>query len=121
MLINLTNHASEHWSGSQLEAAEKQFGEIRDLPFPQIDPDLSKEDIDMLAECYVGQIITLLKRQEGESAIHLMGEQTFCYSLINKLKAKGIKVLASTTKRISETRLDGTKVVTFRFCRFREY
>jgi len=121
MLINISNHPSENWSGKQFEAAVNNYGEILDLPFPQIDPDLQKEDIIAFAGCYAAQITALLKNKKGTSAVHLMGEQTFCYCLVELLKEKNITVIASTTKRIAENRPDGSKVVKFSFCKFREY
>ncbi|MGQ9848195.1 MAG: hypothetical protein ACUVQP_11950, partial [Bacteroidales bacterium] len=54
------------------------------------------------------------------NAVHLMGEFTFVYNLVNLLKKKNIKVIVSTTDRIVEES-DGKKIVTFQFVRFREY
>lgn len=38
MLLNLSNHPSSLWCDEQKKAAETLFGEIVDLPFPQVDP-----------------------------------------------------------------------------------
>lgn len=38
MLLNLSNHPSSLWCDEQIKAAETLFGEIVDLPFPQVDP-----------------------------------------------------------------------------------
>ncbi|MGQ9799960.1 MAG: hypothetical protein ACUVRG_11875, partial [Ignavibacterium sp.] len=54
------------------------------------------------------------------NAVHLMGEFTFVYNLVNLLKKKNIKVIVSTTDRIVEES-DGKKIVIFQFVRFREY
>ena len=53
-------------------------------------------------------------------AVHIMGEMNFTYALVNKLKANGIKCVASTTKR-ETVEENGVKISKFNFVRFREY
>jgi hypothetical protein len=53
-------------------------------------------------------------------AVHIMGEMTFTFALVNLLKEVGIKCIASTTKRNVEE-IDGKHVSTFQFVQFREY
>jgi len=49
-----------------------------------------------------------------------MGEMTFTFQLVERLKAFGIRCVASTTKRVVEE--DGDKrTYTFKFVQFREY
>lgn len=119
MLINLSNHPSEKWQKKQIIAAEV-YGVVSDLPFPSIDPFASIDDISEQADQYSGEILSLLKGQTGTSAVHLMGELTFCYALVHKLQQNGIKCIASTTKRLV-TENGNSKTVEFNFCRFREY
>jgi hypothetical protein len=119
MLINLSNHPSNNWTTRQIEAA-KEYGEVKDLPFPAIDPFASTEDISELADQYCVEIVNILNKHSANSAVHLMGELTFCFVLVYKLQHKGIKCLASTTERLV-TENGNAKTVEFNFCRFREY
>lgn len=117
VLINLTNHSSVNWGDVQMQAAES-YGEVIDIPFPNISPDASQTYIDQLTEEFVNQII----KQSAffEITMHIMGEMTFTYQVVSRLKAFGIKCVASTTERIV-TEEDGKKISEFRFVRFREY
>ena len=57
---------------------------------------------------------------EETNEVHIMGELTFSYCLVNKLLAEGIKCIASTTERNTETTAEG-KFTKFNFVKFREY
>lgn len=118
MLINLSNHPSADWNETQLAAAGK-FGEIRDLPFPQIDPTLSPKQINELAAQYLLQVQTIASPREA--VVHIMGELTLCYNLVGMLKSAGYTCLASTSERKVKDLGDGKKEVTFDFVQFREY
>lgn len=115
MLLNLSNHPSERWPDDQRQAATAQYGSVQDLPFPNIPPDATADAVRMLVEQYEHKV-----RQIDPTAVHLMGEMTFTYALVQRLQAVGIPCIASTTERIAEER-DGQKVVTFRFVQFRGY
>ncbi len=118
LFLNLSNHPVSQWSADQLEAA-RQYGEVRDLPFPQINPDATEDGINSLVEQYLSVI-----RQVGspqEVVVHLMGELTFCFALVERLKAEGYTCLASTTERIVSQIDSQTKQATFRFVKFRKY
>lgn len=115
MLLNLTNHPSANWPENQLKAASENYGHVQDLPFPQIDPDWDEARIDRLSKEYFEQI-TELRPQ----AVHIMGEMTFTYRLVELLKTAGIPCIASTTvRRVSEK--EGRKTSVFNFVKFREY
>ena len=118
MLINLTNHPSSQWGESQLNTA-MQYGEIIDHPFPMVPPEASEEDISNIAKDVYISITQLYGN--NISAIHIMGEFTLCYALIQMFKAAGVICIASTTQRIVTEHPDGTKTSTFRFVKFREY
>lgn len=120
MLLNLSNHASINWGEEQIIASQK-YGTIQDMNFPAIDPIAGKTYIENLTQEYLKKI-KAIKESTTDSifTIHIMGEQTFCYSLIKKLEAEGIQCIASTTER--EVQITGdTKTVQFKFKRFREY
>lgn len=118
VLINLSNHPSTDWTETQLAAAGK-YGEIRDLPFPQIDPTLSPKQINELATQYLLQVQTIAPPQEA--VVHIMGELTLCYQLVHRLKSLGYTCLASTSERKVKDLGNGKKEVTFEFVQFREY
>lgn len=118
MLLNLSNHPSPHWPANQLEAANQQYESIQDLAFPEINPHWSTDQVEQLADQYCNDIG---KSEPRPTAVHLMGELTFTFALVQKLKAAGMPCIASTTERIIKFEQDGTKHSTFRFVRFRAY
>lgn len=118
MFINFTNHPSSKWGAAQTEAANK-FGMVHDLPFPVVPEVASHEDIQDLAASYLKSIEQMA--QETPCVIHIMGEMTFTYAMVNLLKSHGYTCIASTSKRIVEELPDGSKNVKFEFCQFREY
>lgn len=119
MLINLSNHPSDKWSESQTAAANEQFGEIVDLPFPQIEPDATKADITKIAQDYLTRVQQI--GQPNDTTIHIMGEMTLTYQLVGMLKDAGYRCYASTTVREVYEQEPGKKTVIFQFVKFREY
>lgn len=120
MLINLTNHPSSRWSEKQKAAAEEEFGEIVDMPFPEIREDGCEWYVSDLADQYLRKILNM--PDASPFVVHLMGEQTFSYALLKRLRARGITCVASTTKRIVKEEEPGRKTeVIFQFERFRRY
>ena len=117
MFINLTNHPSEKWSEEQLEAANC-YGKIVDLSFPIIEPTFSKTDIMFLVKESTDVIKGI---KDDDTVVHVMGEMTFTYNLVNALKELGITCLASTTERNTIMTADGKKISEFKFVQFREY
>lgn len=116
MLINLSNHPVSEWNEIQLSEAVNLYGEVQDMPFPNINPQWNLVDIETLAQQYFESIKKL-----NPQAVHIMGEMTFCYNLIQKLQEEGIKCIASTTERNVTTKSTGEKLVSFKFIRFRNY
>jgi hypothetical protein len=113
MLLNLSNHPSDNWTPEQLYAAGDA---VVDMLFPQVDPDGDETYIENLANEYLQKVLAM----DNISAVHIMGEMNFTFTLINKLKAAGVKCIASTTQR--ETTVEnGLKISKFNFIRFREY
>ena len=120
MLINLTNHPSSRWSEKQKAAAEEEFGEIVDMPFPEIREEGCEWYVSDLADQYLRKILNM--PDASPFVVHLMGEQTFSYALLKRLRARGITCVASTTKRIVKEEEPGRKTeVIFQFERFRRY
>jgi len=120
MLINLTNHPSARWSEKQKAAAEEEFGEIVDMSFPEIREEGCEWYVSDLADQYLRKILNM--PDASPFVVHLMGEQTFSYALLKRLRARGITCVASTTKRIVKEEEPGRKTeVIFQFERFRRY
>jgi len=115
MLINLSNHPSNKWGLLQKKTADDLYDTIKDLPFPNIPPNATKKEVRKLVKKYKKIIINL-----NPHAVHLMGEMTFTYALVRKLKKLEIPVIASTTNRIVAEK-EGKKIVQFQFVQFRAF
>lgn len=114
-LINLSNHPVVQWSQTQLATAQQQFGEVVDMPFPNIEPDLSSEQLDVLVDEYVKKVI-----ETGSINVHIAGELNFVFRMVTKLKALEICCVTSTSKRIV-TQQGNNKISEFNFVQFRKY
>lgn len=117
LFINLSNHPSAGWGEEQMTQA-KRYGQVVDLPFPQVDPMMTSEQVQSLADRCVKTILEM--GDEADMTVHVMGEMTLCYHVVKALLAHGVRCVASTTERIA-TEVEGKKVSEFRFVQFREY
>lgn len=114
IFVNFTNHPSELWSQIQKDTAQK-YGKIVDIPFPNVNPKGSREDVLELAESSVNKIVKL-----DPCAVLCQGEFCLAYQVIRKLQENGILVLAACSERkVIEN--GNQKQVTFEFEQFREY
>lgn len=118
MFVNFSNHPSRYWDYKQKEASQI-YGELIDMPFPQIFPNATEEELLKLSQDYAQRIMSLGSLEE--LTVHIMGEMTFTYMVVTKLKEMGVKCVASTTERKTTYNDDGTKLSEFSFVRFREY
>ena len=116
MLINLSNHPSSKWTAAQTAAAVKYYQKVVDMPFPNIAPEWSDQKIAVLAVEYAQKIIA-----KQPQAVHLMGEMTFTYALVNLLQKASIHCVASTSERIVQEEENNKKTVFFHFIQFRAY
>lgn len=126
MLVNLSNHHTKYWSKEQKQAGKKKFGRTKNITFPQIPADANEEYVTYLASEYGTLIEEMLiknaeKHGNEKNGIHLMGEMTFCYALIDYLGIKEFDFYASTTERNAEYDNQGKKISDFKFVRFRKY
>jgi len=119
MLINLSNHPSASWSEDQKSAASV-YGTIIDLPFPAVNPSSDTAEVSLLADKCMSEI---RKHAAGEAltVIHLAGEYTLVYQLLERIRSLGMMAVTATSERMTEEKPDGTKLVRFRFVRFRNY
>ena len=118
MLLNISNHPSEHWSQKQFDNAILEYGCIIDIPFPEVQPECDSSMVSSISDSIISHISVY---DIDDTAIHIMGEMTLTFSLVTKLKALGYTCVASTTLRNVTVNEGGDKVVHFDFVRFREY
>jgi len=118
VFLNLSNHPSSEWDEKQRKAAEA-YGEIEDMPFPQVDPDADEKKIEELAERITEEILE--KAETHSITVHIMGEMCLTFAVVSRLTTHGIRCVSSTTERVCETLPDGSKRTEFHFARFREY
>ena len=119
MFINISNHRSDRWGEKQLQMASR-FGEIIDIPFPEVDPYGTSEYIDELVEEYFEKIM-----KYDRPTVMLQGEYLFTYRLVRRLKDAGIRVVAGCSDRrtieyINENGFTERKSE-FEFVGFKEY
>ena len=118
LFLNLSNHSSDKWGETQLDAT-RAYGKVVDMPFPEIDPGATTEEIYILAEEYAEEITS--RYPDRDLTVHIMGEMTFCFRLVTLLHARGVRCVASTTQRKTSELADGKKESIFEFQEFREY
>lgn len=116
--INCSNHPSSKWSEAQLSAA-KAYGEIVDIPFPNVAPEATTAEVHDLAF----RLFCTISGQGkvGCLVVHIMGEMTVVHYVVSQLQLAGVPCVASTTRRIVKELPDGSKVSQFEFVQFREY
>lgn len=77
MFINLSNHPHHGWQPAQLEATE-HYGEVVDLPFPQIPPQMTGEGLDAEVERYFALVMDMIRDSEhGAEGIAQPREEEF--------------------------------------------
>ena len=117
MFINFSNHPYADWSDAQ-KGAFADFGEVKEVPFPPIGPDWSSEKINEEADKYCMQIFSI--SEDKDVTVHIMGEMTFCFAVVSRLKEAGIRCVASCSER-NVTVEGGKKISQFDFVGYREY
>ena len=118
LFINLSNHPSSLWGEGQLAEAKK-LGEIVDMEFPAVNPCATTIELDEVAQKLVDDI----RERAGENniTVHVMGEMSLTYKVVQRLISWGIRCVCSTTQRIVTEDADGRKVTEFHFEQFRDY
>lgn len=121
MLLNISNHPTDKWSAEQRKAAAIQFGDVIDVPFPNVDPTADSHTVGHQAVKFVSDALDTHVKPDGFCAALVQGEMVFVYAAVNTLKRKGIPCYAATTERKVVENADGSKTTTFEFVRFRAY
>ena len=123
MLLNLSNHPYSLWSEKQKETAHTLYGDVIDMPFPFVGPELSTGEVKNLVSDYYGQVLSFMEEHKGGeklNAVHIQGEFIFVFHMVTLLKKEGITCVASTSKRDVKQE-GGKKIINFNFIQFREY
>lgn len=119
LFVNISNHPSDGWSKKQLLAA-RAYGEIIDIEFPDVSPVIKSKDFDKLKRQVVDKL-KVVAPMALSTTVHVMGEMTLTYALVNELKRMGYTCVASTSQRVAVENADGSKTSTFQFEKFRQY
>ncbi len=114
VFLNFTNHGSDTWEERQLEEARK-YGEIVDLPFPNVDPCAREKDIEALGEECCREIL-----RRRPAAVLCQGEFSLTFFVVTRLRAHGVKVLTACSER-KVVQKGNVKSSIFEFAGFREY
>jgi hypothetical protein len=121
MLINISNHPHEKWGKEQLEKAVHEWDMVVSIPFPNVPPAATYEEVQDLASQVMDEVEAIKAKVSPYEpvAIHVMGEMGLTYALVRRVGKTNL-TMHSCTERISEE-VEGRKVSTFRFLQFREY
>lgn len=116
--INFSNHPSSGWGNKQRAAALELGTEIIDIPFPQVDPMATSEEIDALVKECVEKIMT-----HNPSTVMCQGEFRVACRTGIALKELGVLPVVGTTVRRSVESVDPTtgevtKKLVFNFEKF---
>ena len=117
-LINISNHPSTTWTKEQLEHLTELFGPVEDIPFPNIHPSMTSDEVwDMANEMYYR-----IAHLGYQVTAHVMGEMVFTHALVNLLTKVGILCIASVTERVASIDPEtGVKTSVFKFQGYRAY
>ncbi len=110
IFINHTNHASINWSAEQIAAAES-YGKIIDLPFPEVPPNFTTEEVKQLALENLQEILKL-----SPTVVLCHGEFSYTVSMVEELKKIEIPVMAATSERIVSEITDSDGLTKKIFC-----
>lgn len=115
IFVNCSNTHTNKWPSDRLEAAEKLIdgGEIINIGCPILPPSATKEEIHEKADAVALKIMSY-----EPQIVMCQGELTVCFRIVEKLKEKGIKVVALCNERVVSE--NGT-ITGFKFVQFREY
>ena len=123
LFINYSNHPMSKWSEKQLNAAKEMADKLIDIPFPQIDPEATEDDIISLANEQLEEIEKKYGDNDTFITIHIAGELTYTAYFVSMVNRHhyNIACVSSTSKRNTVDNPDGTKTVKFEFVKFRLY
>ena len=86
MILNLSNHPHLNGPEKQLRAA-RAYGDVIDLPFPQVSPDTTEEELEQTSRQLLRRIVEM-----KPDAVMVMGEFSLVFMLVDALLDDGIAV-----------------------------
>ena len=86
MILNLSNHPHLNWPEKQLRTA-RAYGDVIDLPFPQVSPDATEEELEQTARQLLRRIVEM-----KPDAVLVMEEFSLVFMLVDALLDDGIAV-----------------------------
>lgn len=129
MFYNISNHPARTenstWSAEQIAEANKLGGEVVDIPFPTVTPEMSDERIaDVAREVARAIAFAAGAPLAGEKfAAMVAGEYVTTIRIIAELQKVGVPCYFGQSNRIAEERVEDGKVVVvhkFVFAGFRK-
>lgn len=108
-LLNISYELFENWSAKQQQLALDRYGNVADILLPTITPKLHKVDFEQLVEAYYRKV-----KIQRPKAVYLMGEPTFTFALVQRLKSAGISCIGSVGKQAVMDQAAGQIFVGFR-------
>jgi hypothetical protein len=97
-----------------------KFGDIVDVPFPDVPAGADTAAVSALADEYCARILDL-----GADVVLVQGEMSLSFAVAGRLQRNGVAVLCACSERVCETSVldDGSteRRSVFRFVRFRRY
>lgn len=123
MFFNISNHPANAerttWSAEQIEAAAKLGGEVVDLPFPTVTPDITDDEYRAIAREVARDVAGMWRgRTDGRKEMVAMvaGEYVMTIMIIAELQALGFTCYFGQSDRVAEERMeDGKLVVVHKF------
>ncbi|MCR5774934.1 MAG: hypothetical protein K6G42_07610, partial [Lachnospiraceae bacterium] len=117
---NLSNHPSSGWSAEQYDYAASRWGEIQDIAFPKLGPEISGEEVLQLVKEYLDR---LPAKEEGP--VFVSGEYSFTYAMVDELLNRGYRAMFVRSENTVSTTMheDGSseRMMGYRFVRFEDY
>lgn len=123
MFFNISNHPCNAerttWSKEQIETAAKLGGEVVDLPFPAVNPDMSEDEYRAIAHEMARDVAAMWRSHTDgrwEMAAMVAGEYVMTIMVIAELQALGFTCYFGQSDRVAEERMeDGKLVVVHKF------
>lgn len=105
-----------------MKVAIAQFGEVADLQFPNIPPEINAEGVHDIAIHHLMQMLETHKNAiaKNEFAVLLNGEQSFIILFYLHAQQHNIPCYVATSERNSVILSDGSKKIQFDFVQFRK-
>ena len=116
MFINISNRPHYEWNTYQYETA-RAFGEIRDIPFPEVPATVTKDEVKRMAEEVFIESGGLRMLNKEVDVILCQGESSLMWHIVNIFKNTGFTCVVPCFKE-EKNQEDGTTKLNF--VQFRE-